>query len=71
MGCGKKSHFARDCKSITQRKPSGFINWIKSVRSLKNYKQAKIIKKCTIQHFAFYYNSACTVYKDTKYGAGW
>ena len=27
----------------------------------------KVIKECLIKHFAFYYNSACKVYKDTKY----
>ena len=33
--------------------------------------QVKAIKKCLIKHFAFYYNSACKVYKDTKYGVKW
>jgi hypothetical protein len=38
---------------------------------LKNNNQIKGMRKCLIKYFAFYYNSACTVYKNTKYGAGW
>ena len=30
----------------------------------------KAIRECLIKHFAFYYNSACRVHKDTKYGIG-
>jgi hypothetical protein len=30
-------------------------NWIKGMR------------ECLIKHFAFYYNSTCIVYEDTKY----
>jgi hypothetical protein len=38
---------------------------------LKNNNQIKGIKECTTKHFAFYYNSTCIIYKDTKYGTGW
>ena len=37
---------------------------------LKDDNQVKAIKECLIKHFAFYYNSTCRVYKDTKYGTG-
>ena len=30
----------------------------------------KVIKECLIKYFAFYYNSACRVYKDAKYSVG-
>ena len=33
-----------------------------------NNNYVKAIKEYLIRHFAFYYNSACRVYKDTKYG---
>ena len=35
---------------------------------LKDDDWVKVTKKCLIKHFAFYYNSACKVYKDAKYG---
>ena len=34
----------------------------------QNNNYIKIIKKYSIKHFAFYYNSAYKVHKDTKYG---
>ena len=37
---------------------------------LKDNDRVKVIKECLIKHFAFYYNSACKVYKDAKYGTG-
>jgi hypothetical protein len=37
----------------------------------KDNNRIKGIRECLIKYFAFYYNSACTVYKNTKYGAGW
>ena len=38
---------------------------------LKNDDRVKAIREYLIKHFAFYYNSACRVYKDAKYGAKW
>ena len=35
-----------------------------------NNNYIKVIKECLIKYFAFYYNSACKVYKDAKYGVG-
>ena len=35
-----------------------------------NNNHVKVIRKCLIKYFAFYYNSACKVYEDAKYGAG-
>jgi hypothetical protein len=37
----------------------------------KDNNRIKGIRECLIKYFAFYYNSIYTVYKDTKYGAGW
>jgi thioredoxin-related protein len=37
---------------------------------LKNSNWIKGIREYLIKHFAFYYNSAYTVYKDTKYNTG-
>ena len=36
----------------------------------QNNNHIKIIKEYLIKHFAFYYNSACKVHKDAKYGIG-
>ena len=38
---------------------------------LKDYKQVKVINKCTIKHFTFYYNSVYKIHKDAKYNTGW
>jgi hypothetical protein len=69
MKYNKKSHFVREC-STTQEKPSGFKNRVQNKGILENDNQIKGIRECLIKHFAFCYNSACTVYKDAKYGAG-
>ena len=44
---------------------------VKGTNILRDNNQVKAIKEYSIKYFAFYYNSACRVYKDTKYGAGW
>ena len=38
---------------------------------LRDDDQVKAIKECLIKYFAFCYNSAYKVHKNTKYGAGW
>ena len=38
---------------------------------LRDNNRVKAIKECLIKHFTFYYNSACRVYKDAKYGTEW
>ena len=38
---------------------------------LKNNDRVKVIRECLIKHFTFYYNSACRVHKDAKYGTRW
>ena len=35
---------------------------------LRDNNYIKATKKYLIKYFAFYYNSACKVYKDAKYG---
>jgi hypothetical protein len=65
----KKDHFIKEC-STAQRKPLGFRNRAQSKGILENNNWIKGIRECLIKHFAFYYNSICIVYKDTKYGAG-
>ena len=37
---------------------------------LRDNDWVKIIKEYLIKYFVFYYNNACRVYKDAKYGAG-
>ena len=37
---------------------------------LRNNDQVKAIREYLIKYFAFYYNSACRVYEDTKYSVG-
>jgi hypothetical protein len=66
----KKGHFVREY-GIVQRKPLGFKNRAQNKGILKDDNWIKGIRECLIKHFAFYYNSACTVYKNTKYSTGW
>jgi hypothetical protein len=68
--CGKKSHFVREC-GTTQEKLLGFKNRAQNKGILEDNNRIKGIRECLIKHFAFYYNSACTVHEDAKYGIGW
>ena len=61
--CGKKGYFAKDCKSGQQN------HAVKGTNTAQNNNYIKTIKEYSIRYFAFYYNSACKVYEDTKYGA--
>jgi hypothetical protein len=65
---GKKSHCVREC-SIAQRKLLGFRNRAQNKSISEDNNQIKGIRECLIKHFAFCYNSACIVHKDTKYSA--
>jgi hypothetical protein len=56
--------------STAQEKLLKFKNRAQNKGILEDNNQIKGIRECLIKHFAFYYNSACTVYKDTKYSAG-
>jgi hypothetical protein len=69
MKYSKKGHFIKKC-STAQRKPLGFSNRAQSKSILEDNNQIKGIRECSIKYFAFYYNSACTVYKNTKYSIG-
>ena len=60
----RKGHFIKDCKGGQQN------HIVNGTNILKDDDQVKVIKKYLIKHFAFYYNSACRVHKDTKYGIG-
>ena len=64
MKYSRKGYFAKDCKGGQQN----YI--VKGTNMLRNNNQVKVIKECLIKYFAFYYNSACRVYKDAKYGTG-
>jgi hypothetical protein len=70
MKYGKKSHFVREC-GTAQRKPLGFKNKTQNKGTLEDNNRIKGIKKYSIKHFTFYYNSTYTVHKDTKYSTGW
>jgi hypothetical protein len=65
----KKGHFIREC-GIVQGKLSRFGNRVQNKGILEDNNQIKGIRECLIKYFAFCYNSAYTVYKDAKYGAG-
>jgi hypothetical protein len=66
---GKKGHFVREC-GIAQGKLLGFKNRAQNKGILEDNSQIKGIRECLIKHFTFCYNSACIVYKDTKYSTG-
>ena len=62
--CGRKGYFIKDCKGGQQN----YI--VKGTNILRDNDWVKVIKEYLIKYFAFYYNSACKVYKDAKYGVG-
>ena len=62
---GKKGYFTKNCKRGQQNYA------VKGINILRDDDRVKVIRECLIKYFAFYYNSACKVYKDTKYGTGW
>jgi hypothetical protein len=66
---GKKGYFIKEC-STAQGKLLGFKNRAQNKGMLEDNNQIKGIRECLIKHFAFYYNSACTVHKDAKYSTG-
>jgi hypothetical protein len=70
MKYSKKGHFIKEY-GIAQRKPLGFKNKAQNKGTLEDNNQIKGIRECLIKYFTFYYNSTCTVYKDTKYSVGW
>ena len=61
----RKGYFTKDCEGGQQN------HIVKGTNILKDNDWVKAIKEYLIKHFAFYYNSACRVYKDAKYGVGW
>jgi hypothetical protein len=66
---GKKGHFIKEC-GTAQGKLLKFKNRAQSKGILENNNQIKGMREYLIKHFTFYYNSACTVHKDTKYSTG-
>ena len=64
MKCGRKGYFIKNCKGGQQN----YI--VKGINILRDNNWVKVIKECLIKYFAFYYNSACRVYKDAKYSIG-
>ena len=64
MKCGRKGYFIKNYKKGQQN----YI--VKSTNILRDDNRVKAIRECLIKYFAFYYNSACKVYKDIKYGTG-
>jgi hypothetical protein len=67
---GKKGHFVREC-GTAQGKPLKFKNRAQNKGTSEDNNQIKSMRECLIKHFAFYYNSICTVYENTKYSIGW
>ena len=65
MKCGKKGHFAKDYKGGQQNYAA------KGTNIAQNNNHIKATREYLIRHFAFYYNSACRVHEDAKYGTRW
>ena len=61
MKYSKKDYFTKDYKNSQQN----YI--VKGTNMAQNNNYIKIIREYLIKYFIFYYNSACKVYKDTKY----
>ena len=64
MKCSRKDYFTKNCKGGQQNYT------VKGTSILKNNNRVKATRACLIKYFTFYYNTACKVYKDTKYGIG-
>ena len=64
MKCGKKGYFTKDYKSSQQN----YV--VKGTNTAQNNNYIKAMKEYLIKYFAFYYNSAYKVHKDTKYSIG-
>jgi hypothetical protein len=67
--CGKKGYFIKEYGTV-QGKLLKFKNRAQNKGMSENDNRIKGIRECLIKYFAFCYNSACIVHKDTKYGAG-
>jgi hypothetical protein len=70
MKYSKKGHFIREC-GIIQGKLLRFRNKAQNKGILEDNNRIKGMREYLIKHFTFCYNSAYTVYKDTKYSIGW
>ena len=68
MSCGKKGHFARDCKA---KGLSAVTNQLKGTQKLQNTKELKGTKGYVLKHFIFCYNDRCPVHKEAKYGTSY
>ena len=60
--CSKKNYFTKNYKGSQQS------HAVKGTNMSRNNNDIKVIRKCLIKYFTFYYNSVYKVYKDTKYG---
>ena len=65
MKCSKKGYFIKDYRGGQQNYAA------KGTNMTWNNNHIKAIREYLIRHFAFYYNSACKVHKDIKYGIRW
>jgi hypothetical protein len=72
MNCGKKGHYARDCRGGQSnhamkgtRRPADDIHVQRDDNVLRG------TKECSINSFAFCYNNACRIHEDAKYGASY
>ena len=61
MGCGKRGHFVKDCRSKD-------ANTVKGTDMPKD-DNMRGTRECSIKHFTFCYNDACRIHEDAKYGA--
>jgi hypothetical protein len=66
----KKGHFVREC-GTAQGKLLRFRNRAQNKGILEDDNRIKGMRECLIKHFAFCYNSTCTVHEDIKYSTGW
>jgi len=57
---------------IAKKKGLGLvINRLRGTKTPQDTKELKKTKRCTVKHFAFYYNNRCPVYKEAKYGTNY
>jgi Zinc knuckle len=67
MNCGKKGHFARDCKQGQSTNAAKGT----SQPSYDSDETLRGTRECAIKHFAFCYNNAYPVHEEAKYGASY
>ena len=67
MNCGKKGHYARDCKNQSAVLPRN----IERFKGTESKEELKGTRGCAVRHFTFYYDDRYQIHEEAKYGASY